>query len=75
MRTKQVLCFNNSRTMGIDLASKMHSSLSPTLVAKAAVRCKVVILLLFIHCLSLMSLCWAVLVTLFCGVVLGVLTI
>ena len=47
--------------MGKDLASKMHSNLPPTLVAKTAVRCKALILLLFIHCMLLMSLCWTML--------------
>ena len=46
-RTKLVMCFNNSRSWSEDLTSKINLSPIPPLVASAAVRSRLVVLLLF----------------------------
>ena len=46
-RAKLVMCFNNSKSWSEDLASKINLSPTPPLVASAAVRSRVVVLLLF----------------------------
>ena len=54
MRVQHILCFDNIRTKGDDLASKTY--LHPHTQASAAVRCKEVVLLLLTHHVLLLQL-------------------
>ena len=73
MRAKLIFCIYNNITQCDNLASKIR--FSPLPVALAAVRSKVVVLLLFIHCLLLLPLVVGVCVgSLFCCEVLIVLS-